>query len=204
MVIDEPTNTIMKEENMITKDTIRALGVFANSQQIEQAINELKTANFPMEKVSVIAKDVEQGDRLGEAHMSDHIGNQDVNTTGVVGNTLTATTWGSALVGLSSLALPGLGAVLAAGSVGVALVSSIAGVAVGAAANQNLLKALGDLGIPEDRARVYSDRLQQSYYLLILEASEAEIHRAELILRDQGIEYWGVYDSQKTQNGGMH
>ncbi len=31
---------------MITKDTIRALGVFANSQQIEQAINELKTANF--------------------------------------------------------------------------------------------------------------------------------------------------------------
>ncbi|MBG1242630.1 hypothetical protein [Nostoc sp. NZL] len=188
---------------MITKDTIRALGVFANSQGIEQAINELKTANFPIEKVSVIAKDVEQGDRVGEAHMSDglrptfgdRIGDQDVNTTGAVGETLTATTWGSMLLGLSSLALPGLGAVLAAGSVGVALVSSVAGVAVGAAANQNLLKALGDLGIPEDRARVYSDRLQQSYYLLILEGSEEEIHRVEPILRDRGIEYWGVYDS---------
>ncbi len=212
---------------MITKDTIRALGVFANSQQIEQAINELKTANFPMEKVSVIAKDVEPGDRIGEAQISDglrptfgdRIGNQDVNTTGAVGDTLTATTWGSALLGLSSLALPGLGAVLAAGSVGalpglgavlaagsvgVALVSSIAGVAVGAAANQNLLKALGELGIPEERARVYSDRLQQSYYLLILEGSEEEIHRAEPILRDQGIEYWGVYDSPHTQNGGVH
>ncbi|MGJ5634162.1 general stress protein [Nostoc sp. CALU 1950] len=189
---------------MITKDTIRALGVFANSQQIEQAINELKTANFPMEKVSVIAKDVKQGDNLGETQVSDRIGNQDVNTTGAVGDTLTATTWGSALLGLSSLALPGLGAVLAAGSVGIALVSSVAGVAVGAAANQNLLKALGDLGIPEERARVYSDRLQQSYYLLILEGSEEEIHRVEPILRDRGIEYWGIYDSAQTQNGGVH
>jgi hypothetical protein len=89
----------------------------------------------------------------------------------------------SVLVGLSSLALPGLGAVLAAGSVGVALVSSVAGIAVGAAANQNLLKALGDLGIPEEKARVYSDRLQQSYFLLILEGSQEEIHRVEPILR---------------------
>ncbi|MFN6473830.1 MAG: hypothetical protein RMY36_029730 [Nostoc sp. SerVER01] len=189
---------------MIAKDTIRALGVFANSQQIEQAINELRTANFPIEKVSVIVKDVEPGEKLGETEISDRIANQDVNTTGAVGDTLTATSWGSLLVGLSSLALPSLGAVLAAGSVGVALVSSVAGIAVGAAANQNLLKALGDLGIPEERARVYSDRLQQSYYLLILEGSEAEIHRAEPILRDRGIEYWGVYNSQHTQNSGVH
>jgi hypothetical protein len=185
---------------MITKDTIRAVGVFANSQEIEQAINELRTANFPVEKVSVIAKDVEQGEQLGEAEISNRIGDQDVNTTGAVGDTLTATTWGSVLVGLSSLALPGLGAVLAAGSVGVALVSSVAGVAVGAAANQNLVKALTDLGIPEERARVYSDRLQQSYYLLILEGNEEEIHRAEAILREQGIQYWGIYDSPQTEN----
>lgn len=184
---------------MLTKDSIRALGVFTNSQEVEQAINELRTASFPVEKISVIAKDVEQGEKLGEAQTSDRIGNQDVNTTTPVGDTLTATTWGTLLLGLSSLALPGLGAVLAAGSVGVALVTSVAGVAVGTAANNNLLKALGDLGIPEERARVYSDRLQQSYYLLILEGTEAEIHGAEEILRDRGIQYWGIYSSQ-TEN----
>ncbi|MDZ8186308.1 MAG: general stress protein [Nostoc sp. ChiSLP02] len=189
---------------MITKDTIRAVGVFANSQQIEQAINELKTANFPSEKVSVIVKDVEPGEKLGDAQLSDRINDRDVNTTGAIGDTLTATSWGTLLVGLTSLALPSIGAVLAAGSLGVALVSSVAGVAVGAAANQNLLKALGDLGIPEERARVYSDRLQQSYYLLILEGSEAEIHRVEPILRDRGIEYWGVYDSSNTQNDSLN
>ncbi|MBD2355033.1 general stress protein [Tolypothrix sp. FACHB-123] len=185
---------------MITKDSTHALGVFSNPQKIEQAINELKAANFPMEKVSIIAKDVEKGEQLGEAQMSDRIGNQDVNATEPVANTLTATTWGSILLGLSSLALPGVGAVLAAGSVGVALVSSVAGVAVGAAANQNLVKALGDLGIPEERARVYSDRLQQSYYLLILDGTEAEINRSEPILRSNGIEYWGIYHTPQTQN----
>jgi hypothetical protein len=176
----------------------------------------LKIANFPIEKVSVIAKDVEQGDGFGEAQISDglrptfgdRIGDQDVNTTGAVKEALAVSTWGSVLVGLSSLALPGLGAVLAAGYVGVALVTSVGGIAVGAAANQNLLKALGDLGIPEERARVYSDaygglrlRLQQSYFLLILEGSEEEIHRVEPILRDRGIEYWGVYDSSQASNG---
>ncbi len=184
---------------MVKKDAKRALGVFANSQELELAINDLKAAGFPMEKVSVIAKDVEQGDRVGEAEIANRIGNQNVDTTGAVGDTLTATTWGSVLVGLSSLALPGLGAVLAAGSVGVALVASVAGVAVGSAANQNLVTALTNLGIPEDRARVYSDRLQQSYYLLILEGAEAEIHRTEAILRDRGIQYWGVYDSLQVE-----
>ncbi|MBE9205624.1 general stress protein [Nostoc sp. LEGE 06077] len=184
---------------MVTKNSIRALGVFANSQQLEQAINNLKASGFSMDSVSVIAKDVEQSEEIGEAQISDRIGNQDVNTTGAVGDTLTATTWGSVLVGLSSLALPGLGAVLAAGSVGVALVSSVAGVAVGAAANQNLVKALTDLGVPEERARIYSDRLQQSYYLLILEAPEAEINRAAAILRQQDIQNWGVYESKKAE-----
>lgn len=185
---------------MATKDVIHALGVFYNSEKAEQAVNALKGSGFPMEKVSVIAKNVEQGETISETQLSDTIGNQNVNTTGAVGDTLAATTWGGVLVGLSTLALPGLGAVLAAGSVGVALVSNIAAVGVGAAANQNLLKALGDLGIPEERARVYSDRLQQGYYMLIVDGTKEEISRAEPILRDQNIEYWGIYDSLQTQN----
>lgn len=183
---------------MVTQNTIRALGVFANSQELEQAINDLKAASFPMENISVIAKDV-QGVRIDKAEIADRIGNQSVDTTGAVGDTLTATTWGSVLVGLSSLALPGLGAVLAAGSVGVALVTSVAGVALGAAANQNLVTALTNLGIPEERARVYSDRLQQNDYLLIVEGTDTEIHRTEAILRARGIQYWGIYDSAPVE-----
>ncbi|BDA69053.1 hypothetical protein CAL7716_032190 [Calothrix sp. PCC 7716] len=185
---------------MTNKDVIHAIGVFASTEKVEQAVNALKASNFPMEKVSVIAKDVEKGESISEAKLTDQIGEQNVNTTGAVGDTLAGATWGSVLVGLSSLALPGLGAILAAGSVGVALVASIGGVAVGAAATQNLVKALADFGVPEERARIYSDRLQQSNYMLIVDGTKEEIERAEPILRDLNIEYWGIYDSLQTQN----
>ncbi len=170
-----------------------AVGVFSSRQTTEQALNELKASGFPMEKVSIIAKDVDEGEKVGSVQTSDRIGNQNVDTSGAVGDALAASTWGGVLVGLSSLALPGLGAVLAAGSVGVALLSSMAGVAVGAVATNNLVQVLAGLGIPEERARVYSDRLQQGYYLVIVDGTDDEIHRVEEVLKQQGIEYWGVY-----------
>jgi hypothetical protein len=46
---------------------------------------------------------------------------------------------------------------------------------------------------------VYSDRLQQSYDLLIINGTDTEIHRAEAILRNQGIEYWGVYQPPQAE-----
>jgi hypothetical protein len=151
-----------------------------------------------MEKVSIVAKDVEKGDRIGEAQVSSQIGNQDADTTGAVGDALNAGVWGSVLVGLSSLALPGVGAVIAAGSVGAALVTSVAGVAVSAAATNNLVQVLTNFGIPEERARHYSDRLQMGEYLVILDGTEEEIQRAETILRERDINYWGIYDSPQT------
>ncbi|WP_026734060.1 general stress protein [Fischerella sp. PCC 9605] len=187
---------------MTEKNSKSAVGVFTSSKKAEQALNELKASGFPMEKVSILAKDIDQSEQLGSVQTSDRIGNQNVDTTGAVGDALTSATWGGVLVGLSSLALPGIGAVLAAGSAGVALLSSIAGVAVSAAATNNLVQALAALGIPEERARVYSDRLQQGDYLVILDGIDDEIHRAEGVLSQQGIQYWGVYDSAQVKGSG--
>lgn len=180
---------------MVNPNHKYAVGVFTKHQEVEAAINQLKTSGFPIEQISIIAKDVEPEKSLGEAQVSDLIGEQSVNVTKPVGETLTATTWGTLLVGLSSLAIPSLGVLLAAGSVGVALIASMAGVAVGAVANQNLVQALTDLGIPENQARIYSDRLQQSNYLLILNGTDEQIHSAESILQNQGIKNWGIYSS---------
>ncbi|MUG98810.1 hypothetical protein F7734_43570 [Scytonema sp. UIC 10036] len=182
---------------MVVTHQKRAVGVFAGRRGAEQALNELKASGFPMDRVSIVAKDVEQGEQLANAQMTSHVNGENVNTaTGVIGDTLTATTWGSILVGLTSLALPGtLGAVLAAGSLGVALASNIGGVAVGAAASHNLVKALADLGIPEERARIYSDRIHQSEVLVLLEGTSNEIQNAEKILKNRDIQYWGIYDS---------
>jgi Heat induced stress protein YflT len=183
---------------MVVTDKKYAVGVFSSRKVAEQAINELKDSGFSMEKVSIVAKDAEQGDRIGEAQVSSEIDNQKVDTTGAVGDALSAGVWGSVLVGLSSLALPGVGAIIAAGSVGAALVTSVAGVAVSAAATNNLVQVLAGLGIPEERARHYSDRLQMGEYLLVLDGTDEEIHRAETILRERDIQYWGIYDSPQN------
>ncbi|BDI16740.1 hypothetical protein ANSO36C_25420 [Nostoc cf. commune SO-36] len=57
------------------------------------------------------------------------------------------------LVGLGTLAIPGVGPVLAGGAVATALATTLAGGAIGAAAG-GIVGALVGLGIPEDIARV--------------------------------------------------
>ncbi|MFB2937853.1 hypothetical protein ACE1B6_21605 [Aerosakkonemataceae cyanobacterium BLCC-F154] len=172
----------------------RGFGVLANRETAEIALTELKKSGFPMEKISIIAKDLETGDRVGGAKATHSVGEQNVNSpTAVVSDLATGSTWGTLLVGLSGLALPGIGPILAAGSLGVALLTTLGGVAIGTVANANLVTSLVDLGIPEEQARVYSDRLLAGNYFLIVDGTEAEINQAQGILSKQDIEDWGIY-----------
>jgi hypothetical protein len=80
-----------------------------------------------------------------------------------------------------------------AGATATALASAFSGAAIGAAAG-GLMGALVGLGIPEERARVYNDRITQGDYLVIVDGTEADLHQAEAILGDRGIQDWGIYD----------
>jgi hypothetical protein len=48
------------------------------------------------------------------------------------------------------------------------------------------------LGIPEEQARVYSDRISSGDYLLIVEGTDEEIPHAESILTNRGIKEFSV------------
>ncbi len=76
--------------------------------------------------------------------------------------------------------------------------ASVAGTGIAAAAAGDLVKGLADLGIPEEHARIYGDRLHQGNYLVILEGSEDEIRRAEQIFSDRRIEDWGTYERSQV------
>jgi len=195
-----PTPKIIKdwsqEKDMVVSSERRAFGVFSTRQEAEQALNELKTSGFSMDKVSIIARDAEQGEELGGAELTPRVGNKDVGSaTGVVGEIATDSALGAVLVGLGSLAIPGLGPIIAAGSVATALVATVAGTGIEAAAIGGLVRALADLGIPEEQARVYSDRLHQGHYLVIVDGTEDEIGRAEAMFSERGIQDWLVYNS---------
>jgi hypothetical protein len=148
-----------------------------------------------MAKVSVIAKDADGGSKLAGAEMRDSEGNkaEEGAASGAVTGGVLGTLTGL-LVGLGAIAIPGIGPVMLAGATATALATTVSGGAIGAAAG-GLFGALVGLGIPEERARVYNDRLSRGHYLVIVDGTDNEIRRAEAILSNRGIQEWGIYDA---------
>ncbi|MBD1839299.1 DUF1269 domain-containing protein [Coleofasciculus sp. FACHB-501] len=176
----------------------RAVGVFSNYRDAEVALTELKNSGFSMDNVSVVARDADKGNDIAGADVSDRVGNkadEGAKAGAVTGGTLGGLT--GLLVGLGALAIPGLGPVMLAGAAGTAIATTLSGGAIGAAAG-SLLGALIGLGIPEERARHYSDRVSRGDYLVMVDGSDDDIRRAEAILSHRGIQDWGIYDAPAT------
>ena len=172
----------------------RAVGVFSTRQEAENALVELKNSGFPMDKVSVIARDAGRGDELAGAEVSDRV--TDEADEGAATGAVTGTALGGLaglLVGLGALAIPGAGPLIAAGTIGTTLATTAAGAGMGAAGG-GLVGALAGLGIADERAQVYGNRVSQGGYLVIVDGTDQEIHLAESILNNRGIQEWGVYD----------
>ena len=173
----------------------RAVGVFSSHRDAEHALNELRDAGFPMDRISVVARNAAHGDRLAGTEVSDRIDDNKADegaaTGAAAGGALGALT--GLLVGLGAVAIPGIGPVMLAGATATALATTLSGTAIGAVAG-GLIGALIGLGIPEERARVYSDRVSRGDYLVMVEGTEADIHNAEVVLNRRGIQEWGIYD----------
>jgi hypothetical protein len=178
--------------NQVASDRTRAFGLFSNREDAEQALTELKSSGFPMDKVSVVARDASEP--LGEAQTTDRVGDKSVGTPGgAIGETLTNASLGTLLVGMGSLAIPGIGPIIAAGTLGAALVAGTASTGVAVAAFDGVVKALTDLGIPEETARIYTDRVMAGDYLVVVDGAEEDISRVQQIFSSRGIKNWGVF-----------
>ena len=187
----------------------RAVGTFSRYQDAETAVRELKDSGFPMDRVSVVgrdsdrAADIADAGNLGDNNLGDKSRQVAHDTQADEGAKKGAATGGALggltglLVGLGALAIPGIGPVMLSGALATALATAITGGAIGAAAG-GLVGALVGLGIPEDRAKVYNDRVSRGDYLVIVDGSEDEVRRAETILSHRGIQEWGIYDSTAT------
>ncbi|BCL35980.1 general stress protein [Nostoc sp. MS1] len=173
----------------------RAIGVFPHRRDAEAALTDLRDAGFSMNQVSLIAKDSSgsgatgAGANLGHGNKADEGAKAGAATGGALGGL------GGLLVGLGALAIPGVGPIIAGGAVATTIATTLAGGAIGAAAG-GIAGGLVGLGIPEDRAKVYSDRFQRGEYLVIVDGTESEIQRAEAILKRRGIQEYSVFDAR--------
>lgn len=174
----------------------RAVGVFKTRAEAERVIRDLDEAGLNMERVSVVAKDADQvsGIETGVKETKE-VGNHADDgaatgalTGGAVGGI------GGLLVGLGALAIPGIGPILLAGAEATAIATTLAGGAIGAAAG-GLAGALIGLGIPEERARVYNDRVASGEYLVMVNSVATDIASAEAIMKRHNVEEFEIYGS---------
>jgi hypothetical protein len=181
--------------NRVSMQRKRAIGVFSHRREAEAALTELREARFPMDRVSLIAKHADGDDRIAGVDMQSRTSNKadegakaGAATGGALGGL------GGLLVGLGTLAIPGFGPVMLGGAAATALATALTGGAIGAAAG-GLTGALVGLGIPEDRARVYNDRVARGDYLVMIDGTEAETRQAEAVLRRHNISEWNLFDA---------
>jgi hypothetical protein len=183
----------------------RAVGVFPHRRHAEAALRELRDAGFDMDRVSVVGKDLGDGGEIAGADIHNRAtGNKaDEGAKGGAAAGAALGGLGGLLVGLGALAIPGIGPVIAGGALATALATTVAGGAIGAAAG-GLTGALVGLGIPEERARHYNDRVNRGDYLVMVDGTEDELHRAQAILSRHGIQDWGIYDTGDVAPGHGH
>lgn len=171
----------------------RAVGVFEKQKNVEDALRALKDDGFNMDNVSLLARNLEGVE--GADEVTEKEGNEAAEGAGIGASTGTVLGGiGGFLIGAGVLAIPGVGPVLAAG-VGISeIAATLAGAGIGAAAG-GIIGALVGLGIPEEKAKVYQDRIKAGDYLLMVTGTEDEVERAASILRDRHIQELEIYDA---------
>ena len=183
--------------------TKRATGTFSNHQEAKLSLNELRDSGFNMDQISIIGNHVNQNSDMAGAQQGKHL--NDLDNKAGEGAATGAASGGAVggltglLVGLGLVAIPGVGPIMLAGAAATALATTLTGGAIGAAAG-TLIGGLVGLGIPKDRAAVYSDRVEQGDYLVMVDGTDQEIRQAEVIFQRHGINEWGIYDSKNTSS----
>src|ERR1700752_5234557 len=186
-------------------------GLFHSRADAEKAINDLRKAGLPDNRIGLVAPGSD-GDKL-EAGLPV----TDTEQPGMgramgaaVGGAMGAA--GGATLGLAfaTLAIPGIGPVIAFGMVGAALLG-VVGATAGAAVGDTVEEELGE-GIPHEDIYLYEDALRHGNSIVIAYADDGDQEdRAEEVLNNAGAEdietlrerWWDeLRDNERAHYGG--
>jgi hypothetical protein len=162
---------------MATKNRA-VFGIYSTTAETERAVNDLLQSGFSSQDVSVLMPD-QQSTREFAVHKDTKAPEgvtTGATTGGVIGGTL------GVLLGLGSLAIPGIGPLIAAGP----LVAGLAGLGAGGAVG-GFIGALVGMGIPEYEAKRYEGRVKDGGVLLSVHCeTPGEVLRAKEVLSATG------------------
>ena len=163
-------------------------GVFRSRADAERAVDQLKTAGIPEDQIGVLTQGseperVEEGVPVSDTEepgMGKAMG-------AAVGGAMGAA--GGATLGLAvaSLAIPGVGPVIAFGMVGAALLG-VVGADAGSAVGDTVEEELGE-GIPHEDIYLYHDALRKGHSIVIAYvADDDQADEASEVMKNTGAE----------------
>ena len=168
---------------------IMVVGVFDDPANAERALNGLRDAGFAPSDVGVVSRpsdvaaeaplDVEPAPRVDET--------SGILTGGLLGG---VTGW---LVGLTTLAVPGVGPLLAAGP----LVAAVSGSGLGAAAG-GLIGHFVAEGHAGDEARWYEEQVRAGHILLTVHARDRSDEARILMSQNGGHDFRSYAEARGT------
>ena len=142
----------------------QVIGVYDNERSAAKAVEDLKATGYTTEEISVITKKAKE---LYENTQEVKPSTMD----GALAGAATGAAIGIAgvIAGLSTILIPGFGAVLAAGPI----ITTIGGAVVGANSGAGGLKhALMEMGVSDDEAERYANDAEEGKFLVLLHPKE--------------------------------
>jgi len=179
------------------ENTMLAIGSLKRRDRLKDLLRQLTAAGFSEAAVSLMVPDHELGtDPADEPPREGSDKLRDLTLGAASGGLLLGTLGG--LIGLASLAIPGLWLFLVGGPLAVALGDAIAGGAVGAVAG-----ALIGMRIPDHQAKQYEESLRHGGAIVSVHAhNQTELESAMKILADTGAEDLHQVRPQRSTDAG--
>jgi hypothetical protein len=152
-----------------------AVGVYASLDEAEDAVRKLGEAGFPVDHVSVIAKDIGSEKKVHGFVTSCDVAKSAAGTGAWVGGIF------GLLVGAAFLWVPGVGPLVVAGSLTSALLGGVQGAVAGAALS-GALGWLASIGISKQHIIKYEERIKAGKYLVVAHGTPEQSTQAKKIL----------------------
>jgi hypothetical protein len=149
--------------------------VYSSLEQAEAAVKKLGEGGFPIQHVSIIAKDLGNEKKVHGFITSCDVAKSTAKTGAWVGGIF------GTLMGAAFLWVPGVGPLIVAGSLASALLGGIEG-AVAGAAFTGTLGWLASLGISKQHIIKYEESIRAGKYLLIAHGAPDDVAKAERLL----------------------
>jgi heat induced stress protein YflT len=169
------TDVPAADSRPVGADDRAVIGVFADLDSAQAAVERLAAAGFPIDHISILGKDLQSETRL----------NGYVTTGDIAGPSAATGAWVGGLFGLLAgsalLFVPGAGPLIVLGPLAAAAIGAVQGALLGGGVGAILGHFVEKQHIPK-----YEQLVKAGSYLVVVHGAEQDVARAQQVLTDAG------------------